>query len=264
MANPPSPAEQKDQKYRKVTPPEKRTPSPAQPPPPDGHPESSDKTPLDSLPNDPSDSTDKGDLRTGAIADKAKTGPDDTSPRRGLWIPEWARMGTRMAMGRRPQTEWRVPGIMTSKAANSAVNGALEGGKSIDGSGSLDDFSLMSSTSTDPDNESKRNEAIEAKIEGLGISSSTVDPSLFSQTKKSSDDLVASINGTPSPNALRNSDSTADGSDTTSPPATPSPQPRNQNNVTDNSENTPSPHRIPKYKIALASHILSPARTPSS
>lgn len=171
-------------------------------------------------------------------------------------------------MGRRPQSEWKTPGIMTSKAATTAVNGALEGARTIDGSGSLDDFSLISSTSTDPDNAAKQTEAMAAKLEGLGISHSTIDSMSFSQTKRSSDDLVASMNQTPSPNALKSGNGHDD--QDISAPSTPSPQSRNKNKSTDkladseNPENTPSPHRIPKYKIALTSNILSAARKAST
>lgn len=154
---------------------------------------------------------------------------------------------------------------MTSKAANSAVNGALEDRRMT---ASQDDFSVPSTTATEPENEERIEEMAAAKIEGLGISNTTVDP-LFSQTKRSSDDLVASINGTPSPKATKG-DQWASGDDSIastdegqvhddSRPATPPPK---KERVA--SEITPSPHRIPKYKIALAANILSPSRVASS
>jgi hypothetical protein len=185
---------------------------------------------------------------------------------------------------------------MTSKAATSAVNGALEVGRApqtnISNSGSFDDFSLLSSTMTDPDSALLNGEAAAAKLEGLGIANGSVDPSFFSQTKRSSDDLVAasSTMGTPSPHMFRNDESPSmDDHGDRSPPATPSPHPRNRPDSTtpvagkldapadttptgksplpdepDSTKKTPSPYRIPKYKIALASNISSPARKQTS
>jgi hypothetical protein len=140
-------------------------------------------------------------------------------------------------IGRRPQSEWKAPGIITTKAATSKLNGALEGRRTVEGSGSLDDFSLLSSTVSEPGNEAQRQEVIAAKLEGLGISNSSGTHGdhtlLFSQTKRSSDDLVASLNDTPSPNALRAGASSSEKSDT-SPLATPPPHPRNKDVVNKN------------------------------
>jgi len=204
---------------------------------------------------------------------------DLTSPSRGLW--GWAKVGTgRLGIiGRIPHPEWKGP-IMTAKAATSAVNGVLEETKSTE---SLDDFSIPASTSTEPNNMVQQEEADAAKIEGLGIANSTVD-TMFSQTKRSSDELAASVTETPSPNTMSNEHRTNGVhsmmmmSGTNSPPATPSPAQRGrkvtdgsentptqkESKVTNGSENTPSPRRIPTYKIALAAHILSPHRTVST
>lgn len=151
---------------------------------------------------------------------------------------------------------------MTLKAATMAVNGALGGGKAA----TKDDFSLPSAVSTEPDNEAQAEETAAAKIEGLGIANTTVEQrSLFSQTKRSSDDLVASsINDTPSPQPK---EWTNGGHKATngvpSEPFTPSPASRKARTNGVRSENTPSPHRIPNYKIALTSNILSPQRAVS-
>ena len=258
IATPPSPQEQRD-KFRKVTPPQARLLGPAleeeslQAP--EDHPQSSEGELHQPLDSSPSDASDKGGSTKQAI--------DDTSPKRGIW--EWARVGTGKLgiIGRIPN-----PGNMTSKAATSAVNGALGGGKTADSSGSLDDFSIPSTMSTEPENQERQDEAAAAKIEGLGISNTSMDanvvPPSFAQTKRSSDDLVAaSLNGTPSPNASKTGLSmNGDDSHDMTPPVTPSPASRKKA-TKDESDVTPSPHRIPKYKIALTSSLLSPSRTPT-
>lgn len=154
---------------------------------------------------------------------------------------------------------------MTTKAATSAVSGASGGGKTVEES--QDDFNVPSSTATEPDNGDLARQNAGARMEGLGISNTTMDPSLFSseefsQTKDSSDDLVAdaSITGTPSPRRLSGGNEDMNGYN---PPTTPSPVPQKKE-PKGVEEATPSPHRIPKYKIALASHLLSPSRTPVS
>ncbi|KAF2262178.1 hypothetical protein CC78DRAFT_535058 [Lojkania enalia] len=253
-ATAPSPKELKD-KLRKVTPPQQPPPSPALD---DGsqelHQAHGDRPPSSSgesrqpLDSSASDTSDKG----GTLKPIA----EDTSPRRGIW--DWARVGTGKLgiISRMPH-----PAIMTSKAANTAVSGALEGTRTAQTLGSFDDFSVPSMTSSNPENGALQQEVAAAKIESLGISNSTVDtglvdPNSFAQTKGSSDDLVAgSTHGTPSPRAMREDD--------TSVPLTPSPQPRKKE-PRDGSESTLSPQRIPKYKIALTSDILSPSRTPTS
>ncbi|CAI6231404.1 unnamed protein product [Periconia digitata] len=201
---------------------------------------------------------------------EAKDNPHDsgepTSPSRGLW--RWANVGTGTfgIIKRIPHPDWKAP-LITSKTATSAVNGALEGGDSV---GSFDDFSIPSSIITEPENKERRQEVAEAKVEGLGIASSVIDPS-FSQTKGSSSDLVASlsIQGTPSPRTGWD-EQWADGDDSIdsmisnisipasngSPPATPSPAQRPIPPKPE-SKDTPSPQRIPKFKIALSRNILS-------
>lgn len=105
---------------------------------------------------------------------------------------------------------------------------------------------MTAKAATQPEDDDVLSQTAAAKPEGLGISSSATDTSLFSpeefaQTKDSSDDLVdaASVNGTPSPKRVGDGD-------------------------VDKHGEGDSPHRIPKYKIALASHLLSPSKTPVS
>jgi hypothetical protein len=143
---------------------------------------------------------------------------------------------------------------------------------------------------------------LDMELEGLEITNSVTDLAMFSQTKRSSDDLVASMNETPTPSPRVPSRSGMDtpppimkdlneldtphtlsplstkveqhnGSETeaqsrngtstptTSVPVTPSPAPQKLEIRTDGSESTPSSRRIPKYKIALVSSLLSPPRT---
>ncbi|KAF2675600.1 hypothetical protein K458DRAFT_411110 [Lentithecium fluviatile CBS 122367] len=265
-ASPPSPKEQRD-KFRRATPPEKHQQSPALPEASteESHPAPADPHPSSSVESRPPQDSATSDTRATppSKAENEESKEDQTSPSRGIW--GWAKSGTgRLGIiGRIPHPEWKGP-ILTAKAATSAVNGVLEGGKTVE---SLDDFSIPASTSTEPDNVAQQEEAAAAKIEGLGIANSTVDP-MFSQTKRSSDELAASVTTTPSPNALNDEQwtnridsmmiSSAD-----SLPATPSPAQRKKE-VTSGSESTPSPQRIPKYKIALAANILAPHRTVST
>jgi hypothetical protein len=185
------------------------------------------------------------------------------SPSRGIW--GWAKAGTgRLGLiGRIPHPEWKGP-IMTAKAATSAVNGVLDGGKATE---SFDDFSIPATTSTEPNNTEQHEEAAAARLEGLGIANSMVD-SMFSQTKRSSDELAASVTATPSPHSSRDEDWDNDVdcvmmSGIDSLPATPSPA-QKEKKVHGVTENTPSPRRIPTYKIALAANILSTHRTVST
>ncbi|KAL5371764.1 hypothetical protein DPSP01_014026 [Paraphaeosphaeria sporulosa] len=253
-AGPPSPKAEKD-KFRRVTPPERLLPTP---------PLTEENQSLPALADRPP-SSDGGSHQHRASNTVSENGmdenakPEHTSPPRGIW--QWARAGTRLNMLGRMPTIPHPP--MTLKAATTAVHGALGGGKAA----TKDDFSIPSAVSTEPDNETQAEEVAEAKMEGLGIANSTVEQrSLFSQTKRSSDDLVAHLNDTPSP---QNQEWTNGDHKPTngvpSEPITPSPASRKAttNGVMSENTSTPSPHRIPKYKIALASQILSPQRAVS-
>lgn len=130
------------------------------------------------------------------------TGPQ-SPPRRGIW--DWARAGTGKLniIGRLPHPEWKSPGP-APKASGLVVNGAQ---RPLKPSSPHDDFSIPSTTATEPDNLPQQQLTAAAKIEGLGISAlSPLLPSMspldFSQTKGSSDDLIANMSettGSPSP-----------------------------------------------------------------
>ncbi|KAJ4357030.1 hypothetical protein N0V95_002836 [Ascochyta clinopodiicola] len=253
-------------------------------------------------------------------------------PRRGIW--EWARAGTGRLniIGRLPHAEWKGP-ASASKAEGLVVNGAQEYGRTTE---SHDDFDIPSATATELDNVEKQETAAIAKIEGLGISSlsTMMSPNEFSQTKRSSDDLIANASettGSPSPRIMRHEawtngdDTTPTASKPTSPitPDTPTPPQRRTDSIMEmpkpretkepshsstaqaggeeeavasaqSSSNAPKTprtqehehdvehdpaasappkangglktgqRRIPTYKIALASSLLSPARRSAS
>jgi hypothetical protein len=207
---------------------------------------------------------------------------------------------------------------------------------------SQDDFSVPSATTTNLGDAERVDRAVAAKLEGLGITHANMVSPSFSQTKKSSDELVATASsvGTPEPKTFKDEPwtngegSTPSGASKGSPPSTPdtptplqrrketnggtvdsptsthakdrkssnSPEHRSDTpieaedislqetpkipslenrspsaNMTPDSnhvptatssakrssqhKNTPSPHRIPKYKIALASNPLTPAKS---
>jgi hypothetical protein len=165
------------------------------------------------------------------------TGPQ-SPPRRGIW--DWARAGTGKLniIGRLPHPEWKSPGsAAASKASSLVVNGAQ---RPLKPSSPHDDFSIPSTTATEPDNLPQQQLTAAAKIEELGISAlSPLLPSMspldFSQTKGSSDDLIANMSettGSPSPMLFKHAawtykdDTTPTGSKAGSPtspntPATP-------------------------------------------
>jgi hypothetical protein len=315
----PSPKEQRD-RIRRVTPPERRPPNLVQAP------------ITETLPQVRGDLPQNlgGDSRQVLAASKSeeeesqahpKQTTQDASPRR-IW--DWARVGTgRLGLiGKLPRAEENLPAIggMTSKAATTAVTGALDGGRLL---GTMDDFCVPSSTSTDPQvgvlvqtEVLPLREAVivehDSGFEGFEVMNGIHDLGLFSQTKGSSDDLVASMNETPTPSPRlpsRNGMNTpppkmkdlngVSGSETpsslntpytpsplstntnqhtgaseaeaesrsgtstpmTSIPVTPSPVPPKLEVRSSGSETTTNSRRVPTYKIALTSSLLSPART---
>lgn len=133
-------------------------------------------------------------------------------PRRGIW--DWARAGTGKLniIGRLPHPEWKSPGT-ASKASGLVVNGAQRPAKT---DSPHDDFSIPSTTATEPDNLSQQQLTAAAKIEGLGISAlspmmASMSPHDFSQTRGSSDDLIANMSettGSPSPMLFKHADDT--------------------------------------------------------
>ena len=163
-------------------------------------------------------------------------------PRRGIW--EWARAGTGRLniIGRLPHPEWKGP-ASASKAEGVVVNGAQGYGKTTE---SHDDFAIPSATATEPNNIERQETAVTAKIEGLGISPLTLlnSPNDFSQTKHSSDDLIANASettGSPSPMIMTHGawtngdDTTPTGSKPASPttPDTPTPPQRRSDSIMD-------------------------------
>ncbi len=123
------------------------------------------------------------------------------------------------------------------------INGAMENGKITD---SHDDFDIPSATATEPDNRERQEMAADAKLDGLGISSlgTMMSPNDFSQTKRSSDDLIANASettGSPSPRVIRHEvwtngdDTTPTGSKPASPttPMTPTPPHRRSDSIMD-------------------------------
>ncbi|KAH3905895.1 hypothetical protein HBI56_162460 [Parastagonospora nodorum] len=174
-----------------------------------------------------------------------------TPSRRGLW--EWARNGSARLdlIGRIPRPEWRGPVFIRNR----------------DTVETQDDFSVPSSTATEPDN--------------------VTSPS-FAQTKQSSDDLIATASSTGSPAWQQNVDGAGEActpskDSAISTPDTPTPQQRRKEqsptsngvHAADTPTKTPaasetpqsktskrisSPHSIPTYKIALAPNLLSSAR----
>lgn len=209
------------------------------PPVQDEHPRSSDvdiRHPVSSLDNQESESDVGGDtMADTTMLDTAK--PDTTKPDTAQLDTAKLDTGHSNIHKQSPPDFWKWTriartGLMRSITEPSGytlpnpVTPAPHVARETHVAGSLDDFSLFSSTSTSPGDFPRHHEIIDGRIEGLGISHTSIDAILFSQTKRSSDDLVgasSSINGTPSPNNLRTRDATLDDSDTSSP-TTPTPK----------------------------------------
>jgi hypothetical protein len=147
-----------------------------------------------------------------------------TPSRRGIW--NWARAGTGRLniIGRIPHPEWRGPVTVGNPGA--AANGVMNGGAPYQ---VHDDFSIPSTTATEPDDVDRQREAAAAKLEVLGTGNvQTMSPS-FAQTKRSSDDLISAASSTGSPEWKRSDDeqwtngeaSTPSAAQRDSPPTTP-------------------------------------------
>ncbi|RYN32088.1 hypothetical protein AA0112_g6263 [Alternaria arborescens] len=217
--------------------------------------------------------------------------PQRTPSRRGIW--EWARVGTGRLniIGRIPHPEWKGPVVSHQVVmnGNSQISTIPE---------MHDDFSIPSTTATETNDLQEYNQAMAAKMEGFGFSHAhiTTSPS-FSQTKRSSDDLVAASSTASTPanlnlvsEAWTNGERITPQPSKDSPPLTPDTPTPNQRRkdstiedestptknasesakaeVADRPQNgvktTPTPDRIPKYRIALTSNFLSPARSTTS
>ncbi|KZM22707.1 uncharacterized protein EKO05_0000753 [Ascochyta rabiei] len=234
-SHPPSPDTTQDwAKLKKVITPEKQAAGAAEAPKPHPvlaeHRRSSEDAPL---PQQPSKADGEASAATNGSAHQSP-------PRRGIW--EWARAGTGRLniIGRLPHAEWKGP-ASASTAEGLVINGAQDHGRTTE---SHDDFDIPSATATEPDNVEKQETAALAKIEGLGISSlgTMMSPNDFSQTKRSSDDLIANASettGSPSPRITRHEawtngdDTTPTASKPTSPttPDTPTPPQRRTDSI---------------------------------
>lgn len=152
--------------------------------------------------------------------------------RKGIW--EWARAGTGRLniIGRIPHPEWKGPPAANGHVVTSTnvANGTQSQSQS------QDDFSIPSTTASDSKNEGQDLAMMAAKAEGLGIAHATTMSPSFSQTKMSSDDLVAAASSTGTPesrvshyervNGEHSSPSSASKDSPPSTPDTPTPQQR--------------------------------------
>lgn len=169
----------------------------------------------------------------------------ESSPRRGIW--EWARAGTGKLsiIGRLPHPEWKSPASSSSPKPEAVVVNGTQPHPTTTPRTPHDDFSIPSTTTTSPHNHTQQALTAAAKLQGLGISnfSALPSPADFSQTRPSSDDLIANASettGSPSPQIFKHDLWTNGGDDTTptgskvgSPvtaasPDTPTPSPPHQ------------------------------------
>lgn len=164
--------------------------------------------------------------------------PEPTPTRRGLW--DWARAGTGKfsTMGRVPHPDWKDP--VPFNVGNSHTQ---------------DDFSVPSTTGTKPDKI-----VAAARLEGVDItdlSFATPSPYSFSQTKHSSDDLVATASSTGSPEFQTRHNVQRSNDQGSSPciPDTPTPQ-QHQQQQNQRRQDTPanSIHTLTKQP---SSHAIS-------
>jgi hypothetical protein len=221
------------EKWRRVTPPERKKLSPEQ----NKIPEE-EETPLQRPAQEEHRLSSEGVSRRLPDKDvnfpnhdtaKSETSHEKSSSRRGIW--EWARAGTGRLniIGRIPHPEWKGPHVANGHVVSSAnvANGTQ--------SGSQDDFSIPSTTISES-KEEQDSTILTAKAEGLGIAQvATMSPS-FSQTKMSSDDLVAAASSTGTPesrvsqyermNGEHSSPSSTSKDSPPSTPDTPTPQQR--------------------------------------
>ncbi|KAF1912839.1 hypothetical protein BDU57DRAFT_521402 [Ampelomyces quisqualis] len=323
---PPSLDAAKDrEKRRKVTPSERQKLSPEHTQPLEdtrtqSHPAQGEPLPSSEDTFRPSIEGDKDQIENGECEqDQASDALQQTPSRRGIW--EWARVGTGRLniIGRIPHPELRGPAM--SRTSGPAINGIHD--QTI--REAHDDFSIPSTTATEPDNADRQRDPAVAHADGLEIGGTHFMSPSFSQTKRSSDELVAAASSTGSPesrvqddpwtNGKMNTPSAASGDSPPPTPDTPMPQqsktelPHHVNDAsvdassltptggsheqdkpgqqsaskeatptrqkqlsadtpksntsakTINAPHTCSPHRVLKYKIALAPNLVPPART---
>lgn len=160
----------------------------------------------------------------------SETSHEKISSRRGIW--DWARAGTGRLniIGRIPHPEWKGPPAANGHVVSTTI--VANGNQSA----SQDDFSIPSTTTSQSKKEEQDSTILAAKAEGLGIAQvATMSPS-FSQTKMSSDELVAAASSTGTPesrvsqyertNGELSSPSSASKDSPPSTPDTPTPQQR--------------------------------------
>ncbi|KAL6704948.1 hypothetical protein ACN47E_007493 [Coniothyrium glycines] len=169
------------------------------------------------------------------------------APAHGLW--DWARAGTgRLGMiGRLPHPQWKGPA--SSKAPADLSDDHTS---STPMSSSWDDFSVPFTTNPPPHDAQDNRAAAAAKLEGPGVTDASVLASPhFSQTKRSSDDLVAasSTASTPANIATRTEEWENSTPAKASPPATPeTPTPQQKNKTIAGDED-----RTPTRDVAVKS-----------
>lgn len=182
----------------------------------------------------------KNDLDQAFVKDEMQ----QSSPRRGIW--DWARAGTgRLTIiGRIPHPEWKA------STTTRPQNGVTVAQREESASKTQDDFSIPSATATIPDDEERHSQLTTARMEGYGILHTNITSPSFAQTKGSSDELVAAASSTGTPESRISKDehwtngmgSTPSAVSKNSPPSTPdtpTPQQRKKN-VSSSSDNTPT------------------------
>ncbi|KAF2201970.1 hypothetical protein GQ43DRAFT_431171 [Delitschia confertaspora ATCC 74209] len=260
--HPMSPRDQMD-KFRLITPAEKRLSSPPlaeekQELHPqtalDEHPQNSEEGPS-RLPLLRSQSTREPRDKSGLdhAADPRSPRPLRLSSYDSTGLFEWTKLGTGRwgIVGRMSHPDWKGPTIESSKTAAAAVgvDNTPEHIRSI--AESLDDYSLSSITPTQPKNEGRATSLATVKTEGLGIAPTTLGSPLFAETRGSSDTLFESSPWTPSPKPLQTASRPND-----APHSTPTSTPSKPSNA---ARKTSNPNNLPKYKIALTNSLLSHA-----
>lgn len=203
-----------------------------------------------------------------AEQEEAASALQKTPTRRGIW--EWARAGTGRLniIGRLPHPEWRGP--ISVGDANTATQAAIQGDPIVE---AHDDFSIPSTTATEPDNAARQRDMAAANMEGLGIANAHTMSPHFAQTKRSSDELVSTASSTGSPESRTNGDvqwtngqgSTPSAASKDSPPSTPdtpTPQQREKNvsAQTNGVHNSPTPQLTSRPPAEL--RVASPTEPP--
>jgi hypothetical protein len=201
------------EKWKLVSPPEKKKQSPE-------HSQVLDETktelllaPEEHLPNSENPPRPSDRAPQEAIEEEVgeQQGVQQTPSRRGIWNWAKASTGRLNIIGRLPHPEWRGP--VSTESSGVVTNGVMNGGAVY---GAHDDFSIPSTTATEPDNMEQQREAAAAKLEVFGPDVQTMSPH-FAQTKGSSDDLISAASSTASTPAPARNDSPPTTPDTPTP-----------------------------------------------